>query len=225
MPEGHIASAATPRANPGPARCNLRAAVRVSRGMTDPSAPTVAERVRPTGHAAAEGFDDFVLARATQLVRLARGLLRDPRDAEDVVQDVLVRLHRHWRTVCTRDVPDAYVRRALVNACISLRRRGFRREVPMSLGPTSDHLMPARPDTAEHVADRDLVMALLRGLPTKQRTCLVLRHYEQLSDAEIAAVLGISVQTVRSNIHRANANLRRVLDTTSAGAPDLEGRG
>src|ERR687885_386528 len=72
-------------------------------------------------------FDAFVTLRAEYLVRLARGLLSDPQLAEDVVQEVLVKAHRHWERVTSREHPDAYVRRMLVNAALSFRRRAAAR--------------------------------------------------------------------------------------------------
>ena len=163
--------------------------------------------------AASDDFEDFVAARGAALVRTARGLLRDPQHAEDVVQEVLVKVHRHWATILRQDVPDAYVRRMLVNQCTSFWRRAVRREhvVPDDVLP---HVVDARSRVLDHataVDDRDLVLALLRRLPAKQRAALVLRHYEGLPDAEIADVMGTSVQTVRSNVHRGLASLRRML--------------
>lgn len=162
---------------------------------------------------ASDDFEDFVAARGAALVRTARGLLRDPQHAEDVVQEVLVKVHRHWATILRQEVPDAYVRRMLVNQCTSFWRRAVRREhaVPDDVLP---HVVDARTavlDAGTAVDDRELVLAVLRRLPAKQRAVLVLRHYEGLPDAEIAEVMGTSVQTVRSNVHRGLASMRRLL--------------
>jgi RNA polymerase sigma-70 factor (sigma-E family) len=150
-------------------------------------------------------FEEFVALRGPALVRLARGLLRDPHLAEDVVQDVLARALLQWpRVSAARDV-DAYVRRMVVNACTSWFRRAARRE-----RVTDQPLVLDRPegDRTDQFVDRDLLLALLRRLPTKQRTVLVLRHYEGLPDADIARTLGCSEVTVRSNAHRGLARLR-----------------
>ena len=167
----------------------------------------------PPGWSATDDFDAFVAARGAALVRAARGLLRDPHHAEDVVQEVLVKVHRHWDKIVRQEVPDAYVRRMLVNACTSFWRRAVRREhsVPEdALAVVVDgrgHLA----DASQRVDEREVMLALLRRLPAKQRAVLVLRHYEGLPDAEVAAIVGTSVQTVRSNVHRGLASLRAMM--------------
>lgn len=187
--------------------------VAVGRPLVGRSAVTRAGRDAPAGPpqwSASDDFDAFVAARAGALVRSARGLLRDPQHAEDVVQDVLVKVHRHWDTIVRQEVPDAYVRRMLVNACTSFWRRAARRErsVPDDALSLVVDRRGAAPDESHRVDERELMLSLLRRLPAKQRAVLVLRHYEGLPDAEVAAVMGTSVQTVRSNVHRGLAALR-----------------
>lgn len=169
----------------------------------------------PRGNAPADSavdFDAFVAARGEALVRVARRLLRDPHDAEDVVQDVLVKAHRHWGRIVDRDSPDAYVRRMLVNEATSFWRRAVRREFTV---PDAARLAePGRDETAA-VDERDRILAALTRLAPKQRAVLVLRHYEGLSDAEIAHLLSTSVTTVRSNAHRGLANLRTHLKSSA----------
>lgn len=158
-------------------------------------------------------FEDFVVARGPALVRIARGLLRDPHAAEDVVQDVLAKALVKWSTIERADDPDAYVRRMVVNACTSFHRRAVRRE------HSREHeALPERStgDAAGQVVERDRMLALLRRLPPKQRAVLVLRHYEGLPDAEIADLLGSSAVTVRSNAHRGLAALRAMIDADGA---------
>ncbi len=155
-----------------------------------------------------DDFDAFVAARGQRLVRMARGLLRDPHHAEDVVQEVLVKAHQHWATICNRESPDAYVHRMLVNAATSFWRRAARRE--FSLDSDAWPVVSA-PDEAARVDERDRLLAALRRLPPKQRAVIVLRHYEGLPDEEIAVVMGTSVVTVRTNIHRGLAHLRALL--------------
>jgi RNA polymerase sigma-70 factor (sigma-E family) len=164
-----------------------------------------------------DDFDAFVAARGPKLVRIARGLLRDQQDAEDVVQEVLVKAHNHWTTICSRESPDAYVRRMLVNASTSFWRRAVRREFSVASGALVGVGVPG-PDESARVDERDLVLAALRRLPPKQRAVIVLRHYEGLSDEEIAKVMGTSTATVRSNIHRGLATLRGLL--TEGGSSD-----
>lgn len=155
-----------------------------------------------------EEFADFAVSRGPALVRLARGLLRDPHQAEDVVQDVLAKVYVQWTRVSAADDRDAYVRRMVVNACTSWFRRAARREFAHDASTLPER---AAPDATGGVDERDQVVALLRRLPTKQRAALVLRHYEGLPDAEIAVLLGSSEVSVRTNAHRGLATLRRLL--------------
>jgi RNA polymerase sigma-70 factor (sigma-E family) len=171
----------------------------------------VEETVDAHGDVAASGlderldFEEFVTLRGPALVRLARGLLKDPHLAEDVVQDVLARALIQWsRVSAARDV-DAYVRRMVVNACTSWFRRAARRERVTDQPMVLDNPVGDRTD---QLVDRDLIIALLRRLPAKQRAVLVLRHYEGLADADIALTLGCTEVTVRSNAHRGLARLR-----------------
>jgi len=159
-----------------------------------------------------EPFADFALTRGAALVRLARGLLKDPYQAEDVVQDVLARAYVQWARVSAADDPDAYVHRMVVNACTSWFRRAARREYAHDAATLPERAL-ADPNAA--FDERDLVVALLRRLPPKQRAALVLRHYEGLPDAEIARLLGSSEVSVRTNAHRGLATLRRLLDESS----------
>jgi RNA polymerase sigma-70 factor (sigma-E family) len=165
-------------------------------------------------------FAQFAAARGPALVRLARGLLRDPHQAEDVVQDVLAKTLVQWGRVSAADDMDAYVRRMVVNACTSWFRRAARREYVHDSATMPER---AEPDAAAGIAERDQVVGLLRRLPDKQRAVLVLRHYEGLPDSAIAVILGTSEVTVRSNAHRGLATLRRYLAQDAATDPAREG--
>jgi len=148
-------------------------------------------------------FEEFVAARGPALVRLARGLLRDPHTAEDVVQDVLAKALLKWGRVSAADDPIAYVNRMVVNASTSFWRRAARRERATDVLPDEGFA-----DATGQVADRDALMEALRELPTKQRTVLVLRHFEDYSDEQIADLLDVTTGTVRSNAHRGLAAMR-----------------
>ncbi|MFN8074238.1 MAG: sigma-70 family RNA polymerase sigma factor [Kineosporiaceae bacterium] len=165
-------------------------------------------------------FDAFVAARGASLVRTAAALLKNPHDAEDVVQDVLAKAHLHWATVQRAGSPDAYVRRMLVNACTSFWRRAVRRERSTDTADLIADLAQrgAGPDVARVTTERELMVALLRQLPTKQRAVLVLRHYEDLDDAAIADALGMSTVAVRGCAHRALIRMRGLLDAATADA-------
>jgi RNA polymerase sigma-70 factor (sigma-E family) len=153
------------------------------------------------------GFEDYVAARFPALRRLAYLLTGDWTEAEDLVQDALVRCERRWRTI-EADDPHAYVRRAVVNGASNWRRRR-RLELPLSeQSAVGDH--------APSTDARLTLLAALRQLPVDQRQVLVLRFFEQLSEAETAQALGVPPGTVKSRTSRGLEALRRAgLDTTS----------
>jgi len=148
-------------------------------------------------------FDEFVTGRGPALLRFAYLLSGDYGLAEDLVQGALVKAHRRWAGSLAVAHPEAYVRRIITNDFTSWRRRRSSRVV---VGPVPD---TPYGDTADAVADRDLMWRALSGLPRRQRAVLVLRYYEHQSNVQIAAVLGCAESTVRSLATRAFAALRR----------------
>ena len=149
-------------------------------------------------------FREFVRAQWTPLTRTAYLLTGDRGTAEDLAQAALEKVHRRWNRVRSAENPAAYARRTLVNTAISWRRRRRVAEVPLLATDTA-----GGPDAYDRVADRDLVLGALRGLPKRTRAVLVLRYYEDLSEADTAAVLNCSVGTVKSLASRGLARLRR----------------
>jgi len=149
-------------------------------------------------------FEQFVAEHQHGLLRFATALTGDAAAGEDVVQDVLVRAHRHWDRVGATDVPYAYVRRMIVNEFVSWRRK-WARQVPVAeVGePDTGHR-----DHAADIAERDALLREIAALPRRQRAVIVLRYFEDLSDPEIAAVLGCSQSTVRGYAMRALTTLR-----------------
>jgi RNA polymerase sigma-70 factor (sigma-E family) len=152
-------------------------------------------------------FDEWVEARAAALLRFAYLVTGSQHAAEDAVQAALERAFRRWSRVRRADDPDAYVRRMIVNEHVSGWRRAGRRESPVAVVRAAD---PA--DPADGVARTDAVWRVCQALPPRQRAAVVLRYYEDLEYAEIAAVLGIAEPTVRSHVHRALAALRGELE-------------
>ncbi len=148
-------------------------------------------------------FSEFAAARSTALLRLAVGLTQDRHLAEDLLQTTLAKAYVHWGRVRRADDPDAYVKRMLVTTYLSSVRRRRVREVLS---------FTVRDGSAEHpsygVEDRSSLLPALRRLGPRQRAVVVLRYYEDRSDADIAALLGCSQATVRSQAMRALATLR-----------------
>jgi RNA polymerase sigma-70 factor (sigma-E family) len=156
-------------------------------------------------------FSAFVAARRPQLFRTACLLCGDPHRAEDVVQDALVRLFAAWDRVARMDNIDGYVRRIIVNADYSDRRRPWRRE--RATEPPDVPIDPGFP-----VEDADAIRAALRALPPGQRRVIVLRHIWNLTVEETADELSISTGTVKSHASRGLAALReRLGESVDAG--------
>lgn len=150
-------------------------------------------------------FDDFVDQRLPAVLRFTGVLTGDRHLAEDVVQEVLVKAHRHWATIAVKQRPESYVKRMVVNEYVSWLRK-WGRVVPWE--DMREHSPDLVPDFADHVADRAEVADRLSQLPARQRAVIVLRYYEGLSDVEIASVLGCRAGTVRGYAARALATLR-----------------
>lgn len=151
-------------------------------------------------------FVEFVAARGGALLRFALMLSGDPGRAEDMVQSVLARAYPQWQRIAGMAAPEAYLKAVLVNENLRWWRRRSSQEVSLAEPP-----LPAVGDTTTAHADRDAAWRLLGRLPRGQRTVLVLRYYEDLSDTEIATVLGCAPATVRSQASRALAALRAAL--------------
>jgi len=154
-------------------------------------------------------FEDFAATALPGLLRFGHVLTGDPHKAEELVQQALVDTWARWRSI-KHDQPHAYVRRAMVHTHTSWWRRS-RRETLLPAG--FDAAAPEGHDLAE----RDRTMAALARLPPRQRAVIVLRYYEDLSEAQIAEVLGCSTGTVKSQAARALKTLRAHL------TPDREG--
>jgi RNA polymerase sigma-70 factor (sigma-E family) len=160
-------------------------------------------------------FEEFVRLRLPSLLRFAVVLTGDRIVAEDVVQDVLVKARGRWKRIVALELPDAYVRRMVVNEFVSFRRRSWRLiPSPAVPGPrtwVADH--------AASVVDRQVLRDLLVRLPPRQRAVLVLRYYAGLSDHEIADLLGCRAVTVRGYAARALAALRISAGPADQGPP------
>lgn len=214
-----VGESVAPRPSPGSgqaaAPCLARSAA-VSRDNPD------AEHGQPDARR-----DDAVVALYREhyagLCRLAAMLLGDATAAEEVVQEAFLRTFAGWRRIRQPDRARWYLRAAVVNLCRSRARRrvsedrGNRQAVTgdpegpgVFAGPHGDGATVAA--ATEHVGDAVTVLAAVRALPPRQRAAVVLRYYEDLSEADIAATLGCAPGTVKSQLAKARAALQRSLD-------------
>jgi RNA polymerase sigma-70 factor (sigma-E family) len=157
-----------------------------------------------------DGFRDFVAARSPALVRSAFLLTGNEATAQDLVQTALATTWSRWSRLARQDAPEAYVRRVMVTTYLSWHRRRWTGEVAVAE-------MPDRTDAHDAFAEADLrrsVGEALRTLPRRQRAVVVLRFFDDLTEAQAAEALGCSVGTVKSQTAKALANLRacRALD-------------
>ncbi|MFJ7147460.1 SigE family RNA polymerase sigma factor [Streptomyces sp. NPDC100445] len=173
-------------------------------GTAGPAARAVTDAERPPV------FEELYQHRRLPLVRLAVLLVDDLPTAEDVVQDAFTALfRRHGHRLAALDDPEAYLRTSVVNAARSVlrRRRTVRAHVP---GP-EEHVPAPEEGVLLHEDHRE-VLAALRTLTGRQREVLVLRYWSHLTEAEIAATLGLSRGTVKSTASRALVALGRRLE-------------
>ncbi|HEX3589043.1 MAG TPA: SigE family RNA polymerase sigma factor [Pseudonocardiaceae bacterium] len=162
-------------------------------------------------------FPDFVGEHLDELVRYATALTCDPHLAQDVVQEVLIRVHRNWSRIGKVDEPAAYVRRMLVNEYLSWHRR--RANHDLAVPDPAARTTPSVDDPATGLAERDAMRARIARLSRRQRAVIVLRYYENLTDPEIAQVLRCTPATVRSHVSHALAALRAQESADGRAAP------
>ncbi|MEU0830539.1 SigE family RNA polymerase sigma factor [Streptomyces sp. NPDC056231] len=151
-------------------------------------------------------FSSFVRARGPVLLRTARSLTTNPSDAEDLLQTALTKTYVAWERIEDHRALDGYVRRALVNTRTSQWRKRKVDEFACDELPEQE-TAPA-PDPAEQQSLRDAMWRAVLRLPDRQRAMVVLRYYEDLSEAQTAEVLGVSIGTVKSAVSRALGKLR-----------------
>jgi len=156
-----------------------------------------------------DGFTDFVSGHQRRLQRTAFLLTGDWQVAEDLVQTALAKAWGHWSGITRADRPEVYVRRVIVTTYISWRRRRWwRNELAVAEIPDQQH----RADLQADAANRLLARKLLAALPTRQRAVLVLRFFDDLTETEVAAMMGCTVGTVKSQTAKALAKLRTNAD-------------
>jgi RNA polymerase sigma-70 factor (sigma-E family) len=151
----------------------------------------------------ATSFREFYAASYPTMIRLAVALLPNTQTAEDAVQEAFEGSFKRFDTL---DNPEAYVRRAIVNQATGFfRRRGVAKAKEPMLRASAE-------DGATTTVEYDTMLSALDCLPARQRATLILRFYEQCTEAEIAAALGCRPGTVKSLLSRGLAALRKVVD-------------
>jgi RNA polymerase sigma-70 factor (sigma-E family) len=160
-------------------------------------------------------FEEFVSARSPSLLRTAYLLCGgDQGAAEDLLQDVLERIFPRWRRI--RHNPEPYVRASLANAAINRWRRRSRRVTEV---PLTDARPPEVHGPEDHVTNQDLVVRALATLAPRMRAVLVLRFFDDLTEADTAIALHCGVGTVKSQTSRGLARLRELI----ADSPNAQG--
>jgi len=158
-----------------------------------------------------EQFREFAAASRPSLVRTAFMLCGDADEAHDLVQLTLLRVHRRWAAIRRVDDPQVYARRVLINLTASWWRRRLR----VRLEPLDPHDAPSEEDAIEQVNLRDQLWRAVHTLPPRTRAVLVLRYFEDMSEADAARVLECSVGSVKSQASRGLAALRQLLGDQS----------
>jgi RNA polymerase sigma-70 factor (sigma-E family) len=156
-------------------------------------------------------FEEFVRERSTTLLRTAYLLTGDRGHAEDLLQTALIKTYRHWGRLTNTDDPTAFVRRVMVTT-----HAGWRRRVRVSEFVSTTPLLSGAEEPAFDPSERDEMAAALATLPPRMRAVLVLRYWEDLSEAGTAEVLGCSVNTVKTHTTRGLARLRDLLAAGSS---------
>jgi RNA polymerase sigma-70 factor (sigma-E family) len=161
-----------------------------------------------------EEFREFVAARSSALLRTAFLFAGDWATAEDLLQTALTKTYLAWKRLGGIEAVEPYTRRVLVNTATSWWRRRWHGERPTEVVPERPG-----PDQHEQALERDLLWRHVRALPTRQRAVLVLRFYEDMSEAQTADLLDISPGTVKSQTARALATLRKRLGAEGFAGP------
>jgi RNA polymerase sigma-70 factor (sigma-E family) len=157
--------------------------------------------VRQRGDTAA--FSEFVEHRSHALLRTAYLVVGDHQLAQDLLQEALIKTLIAWPRIRDPSKVDAYVRRTIVNTAIGWRRRRSFHERPVDSLPEATGA-----DQVEDVATHQVLIAHLRGLPPRQRAAIVLRYYEDLTEAQTADIMGCSIGAVKSHVSIGLGKLR-----------------
>ena len=148
-------------------------------------------------------FAEFVESRSHALLRTAYLVVGDHQLAQDLLQEALIKTLMAWPRLRDKSKVDAYVRRTMVTTAISWRRRRSFHERPTESLPDAAGL-----DQLEGLATHQVLISHLRGLSPRQRAAIVLRYYEDLTEAQTAEIMGCSVGSVKSHVSVGLGRLR-----------------
>ena len=168
-------------------------------------------------------FAEFVAARSASLYRTAYLMVGEHALAQDLLQEALTKTYVAWPRLRAVENAEAYTRRAITNTAISWSRKKSWHERPTDTGPDRpDH--PGTPGHADELGTREWLWQELQQLPPRQRAALVLRFYEDLSEADTAAAMGCAVGTVKSQVSQGLRRLRAQVgvDLVALTAPTTE---
>ena len=158
-------------------------------------------------------FGEYVRSRSQALLRAAHAMTGNRTDAEDLLQATLFKAYQSWDRIDDPAALDTYVRRVMVNTHISGWRRRRVDEYPTDQLPDSV--------AADEIADselQELVKRAVDRLPRRMRAAVMLRYFDDMSEPEVAAALGVSVGTVKSTVARAVAKLREDAELAAEGS-------
>jgi RNA polymerase sigma-70 factor (sigma-E family) len=156
-------------------------------------------------------FDRFVADSADGLLRTAYLMVGDLHEAEDIVQETLLKVAKRWPRVSRMDYPTAYARQILVNLALRGSPKRSRRQAELNESCLGD-----TPGPAVAIDRDDELHTALAALPPRQRAVLVLRYFLDLPEAEVATALQCSLGTVKSTASRGLSRLERTLRTADA---------
>jgi RNA polymerase sigma-70 factor (sigma-E family) len=157
----------------------------------------------------ATAFTEFMSARSTSLFRTAYLVVGDHQLAQDLLQESMIKTYMAWPRLRDPSKAEAYARKAIITTAISWRRRRSFHERPTDPLPDT-----AQPDGEDDATTHASLVAQLRTLPPRQRAAIVLRYYEDLSEAQTAEVMGCSVGAVKSQVSTGLGRLQARLGTT-----------
>jgi RNA polymerase sigma-70 factor (sigma-E family) len=167
-----------------------------------------------SGPESAREFTEFVQARGTALARTAYLIVGDEHRAEDVLQTALAETYVRWRHIRRPEAAEAYVRKAIVTTNAAWWRRRASRELVHDTLPEG-----INSDRADELADRHTMLPMLRQLSPRQRAVIVLRFFDDLSEADTAELLGCSVGSVKQHTARGLDRLRGLMHSAEQEVP------